>query len=791
MSRARAAETSPNCGITIPSDVRCNKTSSDNPAMCQRNPVSNRCEFAKIPGKNKKYTLKEIQAIVSTQGLAPAPTPAGDPPQGHRMDNATLRVAVTEWRANRTVANARYGHISTWNTTDVSDMSGLFCNVFYVDNTFNDALDGWDTSNVTTMSGMFFSTRRFNQPLNNWDTRNVEDMSHMFASAVKFNQPLDKWDTSKVRTMHGMFSKAVGFSQKLDTWVTSRVQDMTRMFSHTKFNHKLDTWDTSNVRTMQGMFSSTTFNKPLGKWNTCNVTNMEWMFLSSQFNQPLGNWRTSQVTSMVGMFCKSHFNKPLHQWDMSHVQNVSHMFEHAPYFDQRLGDWKTGRVTSMAAMFAGSKFNQPIGAWDTGHVTEMCYMFYEARTFNQPLLNLKTGSVTDMSFMFQDATAFDQPLNHFDTSRVRYMRNMFTRAEAFNQPLGGWDTGRVAEMQFMFYAARAFNQPLGGWNTGSVVDMRYMFYDAVSFNQPLETWDISNVRGFTMMFDQASLMRQRYRSGQIQRHAPGALWGKVRAERRAVNKRLRFKWQELCDVNSIVSVDVLRGLALEANIPSAATLSKRELCAAFSRLWSSQADDAATALPGCTNERGLMQYPVADTPPEFFYRYTHEGTVYCDDIRHLYRHVQTSTQNPYTNRPYSPQIIDDIKATYRRVQTTARSMADFDDDEPHLVSFSSHLTRKLADLMSRLYYPNNPELFRGASEVHFAVFVQSLHDARVVTANERARVDGQSTLDERKALLVDLLILKIDQDPEQVPTSHGPVSRVAYEASEVYNNLFI
>ena len=84
---------------------------------------------------------------------------------------------------------------------------------------------------------------------------------------------------------------------------------------------------------------------------------------------------------------------------------------------------------------------------------------------------------------------------------------------------------------------------------------------------------------------------------------------------------------------------------------------------------------------------------------------------------------------------------------------------------------------------------NNPELFRGASEVHFSVFVQSLQDFGVIPTNDRARVDGQSTLDERKALLVDLLILKIDQDPDQQPTSHGPVSRVAYDASEVYNNL--
>ena len=730
MSRDPAAGRSANCGISIPGDARCHKATSDNQALCQLNPVSNRCEFAKIPGKNKKYTLKDVQAILS----APAPVsasrpPVSDPSQPHRrsqafrMENATLRVAVTEWRMNPAVARVRYGHISTWNTTDVTDMSGLFCTVFsfYDDNstynTFNEALGDWDTSNVTTMSGMFFATRRFDQPLNDWDTRNVVDMSNMFSSACKFNQPLDKWNTSKVRNMRGMFAGATGF------------------------NRKLDTWDTRLVTTMEGMFRKSTFNKPIGRW------------------------KTGQVTSMAVMFSKSHFNQPL-------------------------GDWTTGQVTSMTGMFYRSKFNQPIGGWDTHNVTDMRNMFLEAPTFNQPLHNWHTGNVTDMSSMFQYARGFDQPLDHFTTGQVVDMSSMFHGALAFNRPIGDWDTGRVVNMSCMFFRALAFNQPIGGWQTSSVRDMHLMFHEARAFNQPLDTWELDYDLVMHDMFEYAPLMLQRYPKGKLPHYATGELWGKVRAGRRSVNKRLRFKWQELCDVSSDVSVGVLRGLALEAGIPSAATLSRRELCAAFSRLWSSQVADLTTALPDCTNGRGLMQYPVADTPPEFFYRYTHDGTVYCDDIRHLYEHVRNSTKNPYTNLPYSQQIIDDIRATYRRLRATTRSMADFDEDE-EVVSFSSNLSRKLAELMSRLYYPNDAELFRGASEVHFSVFVQSLYDFGVISTNERTMVEDRSTLDERKALLVDLLILKIDQDPDRQPTSHGPVSRVAYEVSDVYNNLFI
>jgi hypothetical protein len=850
---------SQNCGISIPSDTRCNKATSDNQALCQLSPVSNRCEFAKIPGKNRKYTLKGIQALLSAPAsgsevasvlVPPVSDHPTQPDDSHhqsrafRMDNATLRVAVAEWNQNRALARGRYGHISTWNTTDVTDMSGLFCKAPFVSDAFNDALGDWDTRNVTTMSGMFFATQLFDQPLNAWDTRNVVDMSNMFSRASRFNQPLDKWNTSKVRSMRAMFAGAARFSQKLDTWTTGNVQDMcgmfsradrfnqklgtwktgnvldmSLMFSYTKFNQKVDAWDTSRVTSMEGMFcEASAFNQPLDRWNTSrvrdmsqmfaaaskfdkplhawdtrHVTTMKGMFRESKFNQPIGRWNTGQVTSMAGMFFKSHFNQPLREWDTSRVLEMNHMFSYAHRFDQRLGDWNTGQVTSMAGMFSRSKFNQPIGGWDTRNVTDMHRMFCEATTFNQPLHNWRTGNVTDMSCMFEGAVVFDQPLDHFTTGQVVDMSSMFHRASAFNQPIGDWDTSHVVDMRMMFYRALAFNQPIGGWQTGRVLDMLYMFFGAMAFNQSLETWELHEDLFMHNMFDKAPWMLQRHPKGQLprRRYATGELWGKVRSERRSLHKRLRFKWQALCDVSSGVSVDVLRGLALEAGIPSAATLSRRELCAAFSRRWSSQADDLATALPDCTNERGLMQYPVAYTPPEFFYRYTHDGKVYCDDIRHLYEHVRHSTKNPYTNLPYSQQIIDDIRATYRRLEATTRSMADFDEEDEELVSFASNLTRKLAELMSKLYYPNNADLFRGASEVHFSVFVQSLHAFGVISANERARVEDQSTLDERKALLVDLLILKIDQDPDRQETSHGPVSRVAYEVSDVYNSLFI
>ena len=43
------------------------------------------------------------------------------------------------------------GHISNWDTSEITDMSGLFS--YMID--FNENISGWDVSNVTNMSRMF------------------------------------------------------------------------------------------------------------------------------------------------------------------------------------------------------------------------------------------------------------------------------------------------------------------------------------------------------------------------------------------------------------------------------------------------------------------------------------------------------------------------------------------------------------------------------------------------------------------------------------------------------------
>ena len=143
-------------------------------------------------------------------GSQPAAAPAGDRDvaaisnyeqrrvlSGYVMTDSNIKTAVNAWISNATAAESTYGHISTWETSRVTDMSYLFCgsSYDYLDcNTaaasFNEDISAWDTSGVKTMKSMFASASAFDQDLGGWAVHSVTDMVFMFNGAVAFNQDL-------------------------------------------------------------------------------------------------------------------------------------------------------------------------------------------------------------------------------------------------------------------------------------------------------------------------------------------------------------------------------------------------------------------------------------------------------------------------------------------------------------------------------------------------------------------------------------------------------------------------
>lgn len=194
-----------------------------------------------------------------------------------KFNNDTIRQAVKEWLDDDKLAESKYDHISSWDTSNVTDMSELFREA----KSFNQPIGDWDVSNVEDMSMMFDYAESFNQPIGRWDVSNVTQMVSMFLAAESFNQPISEWDVSNVEDMLMMFYGAKSFNHPLEGWDVSNVEDMSEMFDDAEsFNQDVSKWEI-NKRTKTSIYDGLSFDEIMSK-------------LESEYNG--GNESVSQST---------------------------------------------------------------------------------------------------------------------------------------------------------------------------------------------------------------------------------------------------------------------------------------------------------------------------------------------------------------------------------------------------------------------------------------------------------------------------------------------------------------
>lgn len=112
----------------------------------------------------------------------------------------------------------RYIDISTWNTSNVKNMSNMFEGCARL----KDIKLSFDTSNVENMSGMFYgckSLEYLNLPFN---TSKLKNVNHMFSGCFNLKEiyHIDEWDVSNLDAVDG-----------LDEWNTKIINNVTFMFN--------------------------------------------------------------------------------------------------------------------------------------------------------------------------------------------------------------------------------------------------------------------------------------------------------------------------------------------------------------------------------------------------------------------------------------------------------------------------------------------------------------------------------------------------------------------------------
>ena len=273
--------------------------------------------------------------------------------------------------------------------------SGMFA---YLDNVSTLDLSGLDTSNMTSMSKMFYNSKS----LTNIDTSG--------------------FDTSKVVNMNGMFWECSNLTSiNISNFNTSKVTDMNNMFAECSNLITLDlsNFDTSNVIYMGnlysysygGMFRNCSSLKELNvsSFNTSKVKYMSNMFqgCSSLTTLDLSNFNTSNVTAMASMFnsCTNLKNLNLSSFNTSKVTDMDSMFLNCKSLaDLNLSGFNTNKVTGMYALFFGctNLIELDISNFTTSNVTNLALMFGNCRSLKElDLSNFNTTNVTNMNRMFE------------------------------------------------------------------------------------------------------------------------------------------------------------------------------------------------------------------------------------------------------------------------------------------------------------------------------------------------------------------------------------------------------
>ena len=219
-------------------------------------------------------------------------------------------------------------------------LSGSAANIFkYCTSLTSLDASNWDTSAVTTTSGMFqYCYSLTSLDVSGWDTSALTTTSYMFQYCYSLTSlDVSDWDTSALTNTSNMFPSCYSLtSLDVANWNTSAVTNIENMFNNCYSLTSLDVsnWNTSAVTNMSGIFNGcySLTSLDVSNWNTSAVTNMYYMFGSchSLASLDVSNWNTSAVKNMSYMFycCYSLTSLDVSDWDTSAVTTTSYMFQY-------------------------------------------------------------------------------------------------------------------------------------------------------------------------------------------------------------------------------------------------------------------------------------------------------------------------------------------------------------------------------------------------------------------------------------------------------------------------------
>ena len=300
--------------------------------------------------------------------------------------------------------------------------SGMFA---YLDNVSSLDLSGLDTSNMTSMTYMFYnSSKLVNIDLSEFKTSKLLYFSNMFNGCSSLvNLDLSSFDTSKISNFSNLFKDCTSLKKiNLSSFDThsATIFAYTFMNCQSLENLNLSNFNTSKVTTMSGMFynCNSLTSLDLSNFNTTNVTSMgSGMFYNCNklTSLDLSSFNTSKVTDMSDMFnsCSSLININLSSFNTINLTNMYSMFYRCSALSSLdLSSFNISKVTNMYKTFMLCSNLTTIyvsDLWSTSSVTNSNNMFGNCTSL--------TGTVPF------DSTKTDATMANYTTGYLTYKKN--------------------------------------------------------------------------------------------------------------------------------------------------------------------------------------------------------------------------------------------------------------------------------------------------------------------------------------------------------------------------------
>ena len=296
--------------------------------------------------------------------------------------------------------------------------------------------DGFNTSNVTDMRGMFQGCSKLtNLNLSSFNTSNVNSMASMFKWCSGLTSlDLSSFNTSNVTDMHELFRGCNKLtSLNVSSFNTSNVQRMDAMFYGCS---GLTSLDVSNFNTYNVVLMTRTVDTVLNYYTgysggqEVQIARNNELFRFGMFAQcssltslDLSSFNTSKVTDMRGLFdgCKNLTSLNVSSFNTSNVKYMDAMFRGCSSLTSLdLSNFNTSHVVSMGDVHRFFYNSGSAGQYGDYRYQTNGGMFENCTSLSSlDLSNFHTPNVARMYNMFRNCTHLTYlNLSNFDMSHL-------------------------------------------------------------------------------------------------------------------------------------------------------------------------------------------------------------------------------------------------------------------------------------------------------------------------------------------------------------------------------------